>query len=393
MSNSDQTYEKKEVRIGIVGIGNMGSSHALNIFQGKVNGARLTAVCDLREERRTWAKGQFKDAVAVFETIENLIDASCVDALIIATPHYDHPVMGIQTLKAGLHVLVEKPIGVYTQAARELNEVAAQSDRVFTIMYNQRTNPVYQKVKMMIESGELGELVRVNWVITDWFRSQRYYDSGGWRATWSGEGGGVLLNQCPHQIDLIQWMCGMPKRVRGFAHVGKFHDIEVEDDVTAYFEYENGASGVFITSTGEAPGTNRLEISGDKGKLIVEKSSIVFYRNVVGTKEYTHTTSEGFKAPENWKCEIPVEGTETSHVGIMQNFVDAIISDKRQLAPGIEGINGLTLSNGIYLSSWLDQWVEFPIDETVFKEHLDRRIRQSKKKDVVDITLNVEGSH
>lgn len=392
MPRSKEVSTIKEVRIGIVGIGNMGSSHALNLYQGKVKQCRLTALCDVKEERLNWAKEQF-EGVELFSDLQTMIDSKSIDALIIATPHYDHPTMAIFALNSGLHVLVEKPVGVYTLAVKELNEVAAKSDRVFTIMYNQRTNPVYQKVKALIDSGELGELVRVNWVITDWFRSQRYYDSGGWRATWAGEGGGVLLNQCPHQIDLIQWMCGMPKKVRGFTHIGKFHNIEVEDDVTAYFEYDNGATGVFITSTGEAPGTNRLEISGDKGKLVVEKSKIEFYRNLVGTKEHTNTTLEGFKAPENWKCEIPVEGVETAHVGIMQNFVDAIISQKDQLSPGIEGINGLTLSNAIYLSSWMDQWVELPMDEHLFKKHLDLKIANSQKKTVQEITFDVSGSH
>lgn len=392
MNNNSEVSTQKEIRIGIVGIGNMGSSHALNLYQRRVKHCKLTAVCDVRPDRLEWAKGQFEE-VAFFADLQDMINSQKIDALIIATPHYDHPPMAMLALKSGLHVLVEKPIGVYTLAVKALNEVAAKSQQVFTIMYNQRTNPVYQKVKSLIDAGELGELVRVNWVITDWFRSQRYYDSGGWRATWAGEGGGVLLNQCPHQIDLIQWLCGMPKKVRAFTHIGKFHTIEVEDDVTAYFEYENGATGIFITSTGEAPGTNRLEISGDKGKLVVEKNKIEFYRNLIGTKEHTQTTLEGFKAPENWKCEIPVEGVETAHVGIMQNFADAILYQKSQLSPGIEGINGLTLSNAIYLSSWMDQWVELPMDEHLFKEQLDQRIQSSRKKTVQDITFDVAGSH
>lgn len=383
-----------KVRIGIVGIGNMGSSHANKLMDGKVVNGILTAVCDLKKERRQWANTTLGDSVAIYETIDELIESGDCDALIIATPHYDHPEMGIRSLEAGLHTLVEKPVGVYTKAVEKLNAIASSTDKIFTIMYNQRTNPVYQKVRELVQSGEVGELIRVNWVITNWFRSQRYYDSGGWRATWEGEGGGVLLNQCPHQIDLIQWICGLPKRVRGFAKYGQYHDIEVEDDVTAYFEYENGATGVFITSTGETPGTNRLEISGDNGKLIVENDQIIFYRNREGARNFCKTTEEGFAKLENWRCEIQVQGEETSHVGIMQNFVNGILSGEEQLAPGKEGINGLSLSNAIHLSSWTDDWVELPIDSEKYKKMLDEKIRLSiYKKEVKDITFDVKGSH
>ena len=297
-------------------------------------------------------------------------------------------------MRQGKHVLVEKPIGVYTKAVRKLNEAARKSDKVFTIMYNQRTNPVYQKVKELIQSGEVGDLKRIVWTITDWYRTQFYYNSGGWRATWKGEGGGVLLNQCPHNIDLWQWMFGLPTRVRSFCSYGKYHDIEVEDDVTAYFEYENGATGVFITSTGEAPGRNRLEISGDKGMLVVERGEITFMRNTQETSEHLQTCDKGFDKPENWECKIPVNGKETGHIGIMQYFTDAILEGKEQLSPGAEGINGLSLSNAIHLSSWTDGWVVLPVDEDKFYDMLQEKIKNSKVvKTVNDVTLDVKGSH
>ncbi len=368
-----------KVKIGIAGIGNMGLSHAINIYDGKINGAVLCAVCDINPEKIKKAKELFKGEVKTFLSFDELLKDNCVDALIIATPHYDHPSMGIKTLNAGLHLLSEKPIGVYTKAVRKLNQAAQASDKVFTIMYNQRTNPVYQKVRQMINEGEIGEMIRVNWVITDWFRTQFYYDSGGWRATWKGEGGGVLLNQCPHQIDLIQWLCGVPKRVRSFLSYGKFHNIEVEDDVTAFFEYDNGATGVFITSTGEAPGTNRLEISGDKGKLVVEKNELIFYRNQISASEQSNNAKTGYDKPENWKCEIPITGRETGHIGIMQEFVDKILKDSEQISPGVEGINGLGLSNAIHMSSWLDDWVSLPIDEDKYYDMLQDKIKASSK--------------
>ncbi len=377
------------------------------LVEGAVTSCELTCICDIREDRIERARDAFGDGIHYFGSYDEMIASGQCDAVLIATPHYDHPTMGIQALNAGLHTLIEKPAGVYTKAVEELNAVANKTNKVFTIMYNQRTNPVYQKVREMIQSGELGELIRVNWVITTWFRSQRYYDSGGWRATWEGEGGGVLLNQCPHQIDLIQWLCGLPKRVRAFAKYGQYHTIEVEDDVTAYFEYENGATGTFITSTGEAPGTNRLEISADNGKLVVEDNKITFYRNRVGLLEYTRTTEESFKAPENWKCDIPVTGEETAHVGIMQDFVDNILKseaqsqvqeDEReeidQLSPGVEGVRGLSLSNAIHMSTWIDGWVDLPIDGNQYYDLLQEKIKASDYvKETKEVVLDVKGSH
>lgn len=264
------------VRYGIIGIGNMGTAHAQSLLS-EIKGAELTAVCDIREERLKWAEEQLPENVRKYSTPKELFESRIMDAVLICTPHYDHPTLAIEAFQHGYHVLVEKPAGVYTKAVQQMNDAAAQSDRKFGIMYNQRTNPLYQKLRDLIQSGELGEIRRTNWIITDWYRSQNYYNSGGWRATWAGEGGGVLLNQDPHQLDLWQWTTGMmPKRIRAFCHFGKYRNIEVEDDVTAYVEYENGATGLFITTTGEAPGTNRFEINGDNGKIVVEDGKLTF---------------------------------------------------------------------------------------------------------------------
>ena len=208
------------------------------------------------------------------------------DAVLIAVPHYQHPELSIDALQHNLHVMCEKPAGVYTKQVREMNEVAKKTNRVFAMMFNQRTNCVYRKMHELVTSGDLGAIKRVNWIITDWYRTQSYYDSGDWRATWEGEGGGVLLNQCPHNLDLIQWICGMPSKVQAFCHEGKWHDIEVEDDVTAYLEYPNGATGVFITSTADAPGTNRFEITLEKGKLVCENNVLTLHELEVSEREF-----------------------------------------------------------------------------------------------------------
>ncbi|HEY0073926.1 MAG TPA: Gfo/Idh/MocA family oxidoreductase, partial [Abditibacteriaceae bacterium] len=253
------------VRFGIIGLGGMGRHHATYLSAGEIPGATLAAVADAVPAAREWAQGKFGEGVQVFETPDALFASKAVDAVLIATPHYLHPPLAMQAFDNGIHALVEKPAGVYTKHVRQMNEAAERSGLIFGIMFNQRTHSAHQKLRDLVHSGELGEIKRTHYVITDWFRSQAYYDSGGWRATWEGEGGGVLLNQSPHNLDLWQWICGMPQRVRAHCGFGKYHNIEVEDDVTAFVEYPSGATGVFITSTGEAPGTQSLEISGDRG--------------------------------------------------------------------------------------------------------------------------------
>ncbi|WP_270170895.1 Gfo/Idh/MocA family protein [Paenibacillus sp. SYP-B4298] len=382
------------VRIGIIGIGSMGSAHARELMAGKVAHAELTAVCDVRPERLEWAQQHLGQHIARFDQPGELLRSGTVDAVLIATPHYDHPTLSIEALQQGLHTLIEKPAGVYTKAVAEMNAVALQSGKVFAIMYNQRTNPLYRKLKDLIDSGELGELKRSIWIITNWYRPQSYYDSGSWRATWAGEGGGVLLNQDPHQLDLWQWMCGMPKRVRAFMSFGKYRNIEVEDDVTAYVEYDNGATGLFVTTTGEAPGTNRLEVTGDRGKIVIEDNKLTFWRLRVPESQFNREFKGGFGSPECWKCDIPAYGDNSQHLGIMRNWVEAIRNGTELIAPGIEGIHGLTLSNAMHLSAWTDDWAELPLDEELFYTKLQDRIAASTfRKEAANIALDVTGTH
>jgi predicted dehydrogenase len=272
----ESTMEK--VCLGIIGVGNMGSGHVKNIREGRCPGIELTAAADRSESRRDWVRAEMP-GIRIFSEGSELIGGGTCDAVLIATPHYQHPTLACDAFAHGLHVMCEKPAGVYTLQVREMIAAAdAHPELTFGMMFNQRTNCVYRKMHELLAGGEIGEIKRVNWIITDWYRTQNYYDSGAWRATWAGEGGGVLLNQCPHQLDLIQWLAGMPVRVRAFCHEGRWHDIEVEDDVTAYLEYENGATGVFVTSTADAPGTNRLEITGTKGTLLCENNALKLRR-------------------------------------------------------------------------------------------------------------------
>jgi len=367
-----------KVRVGIIGIGNMGSWYAKQVADGNVPGAVLTAACDEKPERHQWARENLGERARLFRTADEFFAAKVVDAVVVATPHYDHPSLAIRGFENGLHVLVEKPAGVYTKQVREMNAVAERSGRVFSMMFNQRQRPLHQKLKELIDSGELGAIMRTNWIISNWFRSQAYYDSGGWRATWKGEGGGVLLNQCPHNLDLWQWICGMPKRVRAFCSFGKYHDIEVEDEVTAFVEYENGATGLFVTSTGEAPGTNRLEVAGDRGKIIMEGGKLTFWRTRIGVAQYTRETEQAFAAPECWTCEIPVGGHGEEHIGVLKNWTNAILRGEKLQSPGPEGIRSLELANAMLLSAWTDGWVSLPIDEDLYYERLQERIKASR---------------
>ncbi|MER1974796.1 Gfo/Idh/MocA family protein [Pseudocitrobacter faecalis] len=382
----------KKVRFGIIGVGNIGTVHARYLLAGTVKEACLTAVCDNNPEKHATLRALVGEEIALFSDAQEMLQSGLIDAVIVSTPHYEHPRLSMMAMHQGIHTLCEKPAGVYTAQVREMNEFARGCNVVFGMMFNQRPNPLYQKVKDLIDSGELGEIRRSNWIITNWYRSQSYYNSGGWRTTWKGEGGGVLLNQDPHQLDLWQWLVGMPVRVRAFCQFGKHRQIEVENEVTAYAEYANGATGVFITTTAEAPGTNRLEIAGDRGKVVVEEGKLRFWRLRESETEFNARWQNGFGEPECWEVTIPVAPECSDHHVITANFAAAVLHGTPLLAPGQEGIRGLTLSNAMHLSTWTDNWVDLPLDEALFKQLLDERIATSVDKNVESKTLDASGT-
>ena len=372
----------KKVKIGILGFGNMGTGHARNIMEGKSPELELTAIADKNPARIEAVKEAYGDKIATFATAEEMFDSGLIEGCIIAVPHYDHTVYSIECMKRGIHVMCEKPAGVYAKAVREMNaEADKHPEVVFGMMFNQRTNHVYRKMRELVKSGKYGEIRRTNWIITNWYRTQYYYDSGDWRATWSGEGGGVLLNQCPHQLDLWQWICGMPVKVRSNLRFGQWHDIEVEDDVTTYVEYENGATGVFITTTGDAYGTNRFEVQMDKAKLVVENDQLTVYEFEYSTEEYTRTLQSSFTSMPVKKLEIETDGQNPQHVGVLNAWAGAILRGEPLVADGREGINGVTLSNAMHLSCFLDKMVELPIDDDLFYEELMKRVATSRRKE------------
>lgn len=364
----------KVVNAAVIGIGNMGSAHAACIAENKINGMTLAAVCDISEEKLAEFSEKYPN-VKCYRHYEELFDDKICDSVIIAVPHPLHAEIAIKALEMGLHVMLEKPADISVSKVERLNQAAQGSDRVFSVMFNQRTNPLFAKARDIVKSGQLGELKRTVWIITNWFRTQSYYDSGSWRATWSGEGGGVLLNQAPHNLDLWQWICGMPESVTAFCDVAKYHNIEVEDDVTIFTRYANGATGVFMTSTGEYPGTNRLEISGDLGKIVLENGILKWYKLKQSASEVIAESSQSFAQIDYDYEEISQDGSEASHKGILQNFANAILSGEELIAPGTDGIYELTLSNAAYLSQWQGNIaVALPFDDALF----DRLLAQKK---------------
>src|SRR5437867_1832706 len=266
------------IRLGIVGLGIMGRRYYAMLRS--LAGVEVTALCVRHLDTISDLPGE------KFSDYRLLCASGQVDAVIIATPHDSHPQVAIEALRHGLHVLVEKPLAVHVADGHRM--LAAHRDKTlcFGVMLQERSRPLHVTIKSMLQGGVLGDIRRVHWIATDWFRSQAYYQSSSWRATWKGEGGGLLINQCPHNLDLLQWFVGLPGRVTAHLGLGKYHPIEVEDEVTAFLEYPNGATGVFVATTGEAPGTNRLEIVGEKGKLVLEQGTLTLFENAIETSVF-----------------------------------------------------------------------------------------------------------
>ena len=375
----------KKIRFGIVGVGNQGTYYAQSLFAaGEIENGVVSAICDVSDAKINAIKEKLNDdSIVYFHDYKEMVKSGLCDAVLVETPHYSHTEIVIYCLENGMPVICEKPAGVYTKEVREMNEVAARCNTKFGMMFNQRTNCVYRKMREIIADGGIGDLQRITWIITNWYRTQNYYDSGSWRATWDGEGGGVLINQSPHQIDLFQWILGqMPKTVRGFCQYGKWHDIEVEDEVTAFVTYENGATGVFITTTGEAPGTNRFEISGTKGKLLCENDKLIWYKNDRDAQENSYSAESGFTMPKSEIIEVETDGKNPQHAGIINNFANTLLGLEELFVDGKDGFNGVELMNAIELSGWKNgEEITLPVNEDEYLAELNKRRATSRKKD------------
>ena len=381
----------KYVRLGVIGIGNMGSEHCRTILKGTCPEIRLTAAADLRPERRAWAERTLPEA-QVFADGRELIGSGACDAVLIAVPHFQHEPLTVAALEAGLHVLCEKPAAVQADRAERMIRAAEKTGKTLTFMFNQRTNCVYREMKRLLDSGEMGAIKRMSWIITDWYRTQRYYDSGSWRATWAGEGGGVLLNQCPHQLDLLIWLCGMPNAVTARCLEGKWHHIEVEDDVSALLEFPNGATGVFVASTGDLPGTNRLEIDCEKGRLVCEEGQVQVRKLSVSEREICFASDDPWYRGETETFIAETDGENPQHAGVINAFAAHLLRGEKPVAEAEDGLRALQLSNAIHLSGWTGQRVEIPAPAEVFDRELEKRIKGSRLSKNVDITYETDHS-
>lgn len=382
------------VKLGIIGLGAQGGLYAGMIAEGKVNNMEIGAICDVDPAKKALAQEKYPDVPFYSDYIE-MLESGNVSAIVTCVPHFLHPEMGIEALKRDVHALLEKPAGVYTKQVKELNEFAAtKPELTFGIVFNQRTNELYQKIKNIIDSGEIGAIRRTNWIITTWWRPQGYYDSSAWRATWEGEGGGVLVNQAPHQIDLLQWICGMPKKVYSNVKYGYQRNIAVEDEVTTLLDYGNGATGVFITCTHDIMGTDRLEILGDKGKIIVDDSKKLTIKRLHQTENEMSTSMDMQDVMKIFMgggladiCSEEVIEFESvwggQHIAILENFAANILDGTPLVAPGSDGIHGVALANAIHLSSWLGKEVELPVDEDVYFAELTKKIEEEKRNPIL----------
>ena len=384
--------EKRKIRLGIIGIGNMGSEHCRLILDGKCPEVALCAVADLRAGRREWAKKTLPGDVRVFADGDALIASGTCEAVLIAAPHFQHEPLAVRALEAGLHVLCEKPASVSADRAEKMIRAAEAAGRTLTFMFNQRTNCVYRAVKDLLAGGEMGALKRVNWIITDWYRTQRYYDSGSWRATWRGEGGGVLLNQCPHQLDLLIWLCGMPRAVCAVCGEGKWHRIEVEDDVTAWLEFPGGATGVFVASTGDLPGTNRLEIDCERGKIVCEDGKVMVWRLRESERKICFASDDPWYREEVKGSLLPTDGENPQHAGVINAFAAHLLRGEKLVAEAEDGLRALELSNAMHLSGWLGRRVEIPVSREAFNRELEKRIAASRVRTGTDVTYETDHS-
>lgn len=354
------------IQLAIIGMGVMGCRYTQMIHSGQVSDVEIAAVTRITPERKEQLKNIFEKNLPIYDSASELLNAVRkneikVDAILVVTPHLSHEKITVEAMEIGLHVLCDKPSGAYSSQARRMNEISKKHPELqFGMMFNQRMNPIFQKMKSIVESGIYGKIIRINWTMTDWYRPESYYASGGWRGTWDKEGGGILLNQCPHNLDLMQWICGMPESVQAFCYEGKYHNIDVEDEVTAFLQFANGATGVIYATTGEASGINRFEVSMEDALLVYENNSLRVRELKEHEADFRANSKDLFSQPEAEWQDIICDGVDQAHVGVLQNFIDSIHKKVGLFISGTEGIKSLTLSNAMYLSSWKQCRIRIP---------------------------------
>lgn len=383
-ANTTVNSSANQIRLGVIGLGNIGQQHIGHIRSGAVQNCEVTALSSRGPSALAEEIG-----AQHFSDYRELVDSGICDAVLIATPTMSHLDMGLYALNKGLHVLMEKPLGLSTAEGEQLLSAAGEG-QVFALMLNQRVAPVFAKMKAVIDSGTLGEIQRTHWTMTNWFRPEVYFQVSDWRATWCGEGGGLLVNQCIHNIDIFQWLSGVPVSVQGFCGFGKYHDIEVEDEATAYFEYSNGATGIFVGSTGESPGVNRLDVVGDNGMLSFDGERLFHTENTPATSAYNRETRDMFGQPDTRETDITPTETVNQHALVISNFADAILQAEPLIAPAAEGIDSLSIANAILWSAWNGERIALPLNSEGYQQALNKKVAHSTLRKKADIQANID---
>ena len=285
------------------------------------------------------------------------------DVVVVCTPHPSHPPLAIEALEAGAHVLVEKPLAVEAREADTMIDAAERAGRLLGVCFQQRFRPVIVAAHALIASGRLGELIRVS-IVDPLYRPNSYYGTAGWRGTWAGEGGGVLMNQAPHTLDLLCHLAGPPATVWGHSR-RRSQPMEAEDTATALVEYQNGAVGTVAVSTVE-PGVQRIELVGDRGRIEILGESLTFERFEPPLSEHLPAAVEMFDQPEIMSENVPLPGGRGDHLDVHRDFAAAIRTGSVLRVPARDARWSLELANAIVLSTHTGQAVRLPVDRPAY---------------------------
>lgn len=354
-------------RFGIIGLGIMGQEHARAIGANPL--LKLAAVSDIQSKTGRQIATDLN--CKWFDSAEEMIQSGEVDAVVIATPHWQHAELAISALKAGLHVLCEKPLTVTVDQADEVLKVASQSRGMFVVVHQKRFEPAYLYAKQLLDSGELGAIIRCSMIESAW-RSEAYYRSSPWRGTWKGEGGGVLLNQAPHILDRYAWLCGMPESLTARCDT-TLHDIEVEDTASAILHHANGAHGYIHISTVEAPATARTVISCDRGRIAIENGQVQITRLKDSIRESTAQSAQLMGDLESDTRTMQIPGGDVLSM-FYEDFASAVNGNGALTCPGDEGRNAVELANAMLLSSAQGATVHLPLDREQYTHFIEKMI-------------------
>ena len=370
---------EKNLRTALIGFGGMGQTYAKMLYSGQVEGMVLVGVCCRNETGQTLLREEFP-GVAIYPDAEAMAaSAADYDAVMIVTPHTSHIPLGLKFADLGKHILLDKPAGVSAGDVQVLLDKCREMGVSFGMIFNNRQLPAFRAAKAFLDSGALGELHRAVWICNSWYRSPAYHRSASWRSSWVGECGGLMLNQNPHYLDMWQWFFGLPDRVYADMQFGRYNDFLVDDAVDIQFSYDNGFHGTFISATGEAPGVNRLEVWGTKGKLTIEDGARVFFdENERSTVEFGKVNTEKFAAIPHSLRELPLEAMENPYGRVFENFARHVLTGERLFADGTDGLRTAQLTNAIYLSGWEEKRVTVPADPQAYENGL--RMRQEMEK-------------